>query len=285
MFGARLGGGAAVGEEAGDVLALTRERPKDFLRVGGQLGELLALRGEDAEQRVDVAQYRVGPLDQHLEVFAAAGQPGAEFVEDQAEALRVGQLLDVVDQVRIDAGAVVLERQQVLTGAGLPVGDLPQRWRGRGARSAGHGRAAIDELLADQRLRSDQAAGVAAEVLEAGVFDLHRDHRFAGHSLRLAVFVAVDFTGQRYAHRFDFADRRSSDPHFLALDHEATAVEDRADDIAAAAAAAAGEQQDHDGDCGRIRQLASRRKSWKPGSVIFIAMKALPGTACHSPSS
>jgi hypothetical protein len=37
-------------------------------------------------------------------------------------------------------------------------------------------------------------------------------------------------------------------------------------------------------DCGRIRQLASRRKSWKPGSVIFITITALPGTACGRPS-
>ena len=38
-------------------------------------------------------------------------------------------------------------------------------------------------------------------------------------------------------------------------------------------------------DCGRIRQLASLRKSWKPGSAIFITMTALPGTATGLPSS
>ena len=37
-------------------------------------------------------------------------------------------------------------------------------------------------------------------------------------------------------------------------------------------------------DCGRIRQLASLRKSWKPGSVMFMTMIALPGIACGFPS-
>ena len=32
-------------------------------------------------------------------------------------------------------------------------------------------------------------------------------------------------------------------------------------------------------DCGRIRHEASWRKSWKPGSVIFITTTALPGLA------
>ena len=36
-------------------------------------------------------------------------------------------------------------------------------------------------------------------------------------------------------------------------------------------------------DWGRIRQLASLRKSWKPGSVISIAITALPETACGLP--
>ncbi len=63
-------------------------------------------------------------LTSDLEVFAAAGEAGAEFVEDEPEALRVGQRLDVVDQVRVDAGAVAAERQQVLACALLAVGDL-----------------------------------------------------------------------------------------------------------------------------------------------------------------
>ena len=36
-------------------------------------------------------------------------------------------------------------------------------------------------------------------------------------------------------------------------------------------------------DCGRIRQLASLRKSWKPGSSMSMTMIALPGTATGLP--
>ncbi len=36
-------------------------------------------------------------------------------------------------------------------------------------------------------------------------------------------------------------------------------------------------------DCGRIRQVASLRKSWKPGSLMFITMIALPGTETGLP--
>ena len=40
---------------------------------------------------------------------------------------------------------------------------------------------AVDVLLADQRLRADLAAGVLAEVLEAGVGDFELDDRLAGN--------------------------------------------------------------------------------------------------------
>ena len=177
-------------------------------------------------------------FDRGFDVGAAAGDGGAEFVEDQAEALRVGQRVDVVDQVGVDAGAVVFERQQVLAGAGLARLDHFQRRRRLRAGRARQGRPAVDVLLADQRLRADDAVGVLAEVLEAGVFDLHHDHRLAGDRFGVAVFEAVDFARQRDADRFDFADVGAGDPHLLALDHERAVVEDRADDVAFAAAAA-----------------------------------------------
>ncbi len=128
-FGARFGGGAGVGEEAGDAGPLAGEGGEDLLGVGGELGEPVALRGEHAEQAVDIAQDRVGALDHLLDVLAAAGQAGAEFVEDEPEALRIGQPVDVVDQVGVDGGAVVLQRQQVLARPRLAVGDFPQRRR------------------------------------------------------------------------------------------------------------------------------------------------------------
>ena len=67
---------------------------------------------------------RVGALDRRFEVFAAAGQAGAEFVEDQPEALRVGQRLDVVDQVGVDAGAVVPSGSRYWPAPGWPDGIL-----------------------------------------------------------------------------------------------------------------------------------------------------------------
>ena len=38
-------------------------------------------------------------------------------------------------------------------------------------------------------------------------------------------------------------------------------------------------------DCGRISQLASSRKSWKPGLSISSSITALPGTSLNLPSS
>ncbi len=111
----------------------------------------------------------------------------------------------------------------------------------------GQGRAAVDELLADQRLRPDQAAGVAAEVLEAGVGDVHHDHRLAGDRDRLAVFVLDGFAGLGDVDRFDRADVGAGDADLLAVDHEGAVVEDRPDPVAAGFAAA-GDQQDDDDD-------------------------------------
>ena len=128
-------------------------------------------------------------LTSRLDVVAAAGEAGAEFVEDQPEALRVGQRLDVVDQVRVDAGAVAAERQQVLAGA---------------------------------RLRRRGSASAAAAAGEPGA------------------------RGR--------VGRQST--NFSPIS-----------------------------DCGRIWQLASLRKSWKPGSVMFITITALPGTATGLPSA
>ncbi len=243
-----------------------RQRAEDLFGVGGELGELVALGRENAEEAIGVAQHRVGPLHHFFDVFAVAGEAGAEFVEDQAEALRVGKLLDVVDQVRVDAGAVVLQRQQVLTGARFARGDLFQFRRRLRPRRPRQRRVAVDELLADQRLRADQAARVAAEVLEARVFDLHRDHRLAGDRLRLAVLVAVDLARLRHADRFDFADVGAGHAHQLALDHEGAVVEDRADDVAPAAAGTAGEQDD-DHDDRRDQPGCDQRFPHGPGGA------------------
>ena len=133
-----------------------------------------------------------------------------------------------------------------LARAGLAVADLFQRRRRLGARRPRQGRAAVDVLLADQRLRADLAGGVFAEVLEAGVGDLHHDHGLARDRLGLAVFVGGDLARHRDPDRFDLADVGAGDTDLLALDHEAAVVEDPAHDVAAVAAAAGGDEDDRD---------------------------------------
>ena len=89
-LGRRLRGEAGAVEEAGDVGALAGQRAQDRLGVACQLRQLVALGSEDREQAVGVAQRRVGAADNLGEVFAARGEAGAQLVEDEAEALRVG---------------------------------------------------------------------------------------------------------------------------------------------------------------------------------------------------
>ena len=140
--------------------------------VDRQFREHVVLAGEDREHLVEFLQRRVGALDDFAEVAAASGEAGAEFVEDDRQALAFGQAVDVAEQVDVDRAVGVLHRQQVLAGAFLPLADLVQRRRQRRAFDARLGRQAVDVLLADQRLRADRAARVRAEVLEAGVFDV-----------------------------------------------------------------------------------------------------------------
>ena len=107
------------------------------------------------------------------------------------------------------------------------------------------GRLALDEALADQRLRAHDAARVAAEVLVAGVGDVE-------HHGGLLVLRQVD--------RVDRADADAGDLDVLAGDHEAGVVEDRADLVVLAFLAAPededhhgggrGDQQDDGGDAG-----------------------------------
>ena len=58
VFGARFGRFAGVGEEADHVFFFARQRFEDFLRVGGQLGELVLLFGQLLKRFVDAR--RVG---------------------------------------------------------------------------------------------------------------------------------------------------------------------------------------------------------------------------------
>ena len=146
---------------------------------------------------------------------------------------------------------------------GWPSGISFSGGRRFGVRGPRQGRPAVDVLLADQRLRPDHAAGVFAEVLEAGVVDLHHDHRLARDRLRLAVFVAGDLARHGHADRFDFADVGAGDAHLLALDHERAVVEDRAHDVALVAAA------------GRRRAGRRRRRRRRAARAIRAFLRLL----------
>ncbi len=188
--------------------------------------ERLVLRGEDAEHLVEFAQRRVRAADDRVQVAPAPGQAGAEFVDDDREALALGQAVDVAEQIDVDRARGVRDRQQVLPFAFVAAGDLVQRRRQRRAFGARLGGQAVDELLADQRLGFDRAARVGAEVLEARVFDVQHDRRLRG---------------RRRRDRPDDAHLHALDLHVLAGDDVGGVVEDRAHGVAAAGAAAAGD--------------------------------------------
>ncbi len=230
-------GGGGVADEAGEMLALLGQRLQDRVAVLGELGELLVLLGEGGEDLVGLLERGVGATNHGREVGAAGGETGAEVVEDQPEALDLGLTGDVVDEVEVDLLAVVLDRQPVLAGADLAVGDLLERRRRLRLRGPWLGRLALDVLLAEQRLRPDQAGGVGEEVLEAGIVDAEHRDGLAG----LLVAVAPDgLARQRDRDLVDGADRGAGDPHLLAVDEEAGVVEVGADLVVPAVVALAG---------------------------------------------
>ncbi len=126
---------------------------------------------EDREHAVGFAQRGVRAHDHFVQVFAASGEARTEFVEDDPQPFGLGQLVDVGEQVWVDRARGVLDREQALALAFLPCGDDAERGRRWGAFGVGFGGAAVDVLLAEQRLRPDDAVGVGAEVLEGGVRD------------------------------------------------------------------------------------------------------------------
>ncbi len=162
------------------MLALPGERLERSGTVFGEVVERLGLSLEQRQELVRLAQRRVAAHDDLLEVFAAGREADAELVQDQSEPVRVGLAHDVVDQVEVDCLAVVLDREEALALAGLALLDYLQLRRRIGARRARLGRLALDELLAEERLRANQAGGVLAPVLKARVGDPHHDDRLAG---------------------------------------------------------------------------------------------------------
>ncbi len=245
-------------ERGGDAAALAGQRRQHGVAVARQLLQRVVLRGEDRQHLVDLAQRRVGAADDLVEVGAAAGDARAELVEDDRQARLLRLARDVVDQVEVDRLARVLDRQQVLALA-LAVLDLLQlRGRLRGGLSRLR-RLALDELLADQRLRADHALGVAAEVLVALVLDVEHDDG-------LEVVRDVE--------RVDLADLDAGHLHVLAGDDEARAVEDGADLVALVVSAR--EQHDHHRGGDREHERDGGDGSHGPGSTRLGSQSSGP---------
>ncbi len=179
------------------MLALPGERSQRAVAVARQVVERLRLALQEREQLVGLAESRVAAGDDLLEILAARRQADAELVQDQAEAVGIRLAHDVVDEVEVNRLAVVLDRQEDLALARLAVGDDLELRRRLGARGASLGRLALDELLAQERLRAHQAGRVLAPVLEALVRDPHDDNGLAG----VVGSVFVDpFALQGHAH-------------------------------------------------------------------------------------
>ena len=224
--GRRLTDRGCLVDEGRDVFPLARQRAHDRIGVAGKPLQRAVLPSQDRKHLVRLAQRGIRTLDDLRELLPPCGEPGSEVVQDQAEAVRIGLPHDVVHEIEVHGLAVLLERQEALPLAPAALlDDLELRGRLR-ARSPGLRRLALQELLAKQRLRVDQAGGVLPEVLKAGVVDLHDDHCLPG--LRRAVRVH-GLLGEGDVQLGNGADLGARHPHLHAGRQERRVVEDAAD--------------------------------------------------------
>ena len=99
-----LGGGVARGvagldDEPVDLLGVVGERGDHRVGVGGQLLEGVRVVGQQVEQVVGLGQRRDRAAQRRLQVARAARDRRAQLVDDQREALAVGQAHDVLNEV------------------------------------------------------------------------------------------------------------------------------------------------------------------------------------------
>ncbi len=112
--------GVGLGEEFGELAAVASERDERAVAFDGEVAEHLVLGGEDAEHLFQFAQRRVGAVQNRVQVAAPTGEAGAEFVDDDRQALVLGQVVDVVEQVHVDRARGVGHGQVPLPRAFLP---------------------------------------------------------------------------------------------------------------------------------------------------------------------
>ena len=140
-------------DEVGHLGPVAGQRSEDRVAVAGQVGEHPVLVGEDREDLVGLLERRVGVADGLAQVAAAPGQAGAQLVEDDRQALAVGQAQRVVDQVEVDGLGGLRDRQQVLALAG------PAARSCAASAPAGRSRAAAGSACTRRTSRRSATAG------------------------------------------------------------------------------------------------------------------------------
>ncbi len=124
--------------------SLLRASSAPITRSASVISDLIVLVWRPRMRSVSLVSRRPGrgAPDGVVEVVRAPGQAGAELADDQAQAVAVGPAQDVVDEVEPDRRGGLADRH-------APAVGQPARRRAR---------LAVDEVLADERLRADLAA-------------------------------------------------------------------------------------------------------------------------------
>ena len=159
MAGGRLRDRVALHDEVGDPrLRTAANGAKGLSESTASLASTWFSLARIASTLSSSCKRRVGAADDRVQIASAPGQARAELVDDDRQALALGQARDVAEQVDVDRAVGVLHRQQSLARAFLAGGDLAQGRRQRRAFDARLGRQAVDELLADQRLGANRCS-------------------------------------------------------------------------------------------------------------------------------
>ena len=151
------GRAARLAYEARHVSPAVRQRAHDRVAVGHDPLDGPRLACQHAQGLAGLAQTGMRPSQHGAQVVGSPCQTRAELSHDDPEPLCVRPAEYVVDQVQRDRGAGLLH------GHGAAIGQPLARGPGL----------ALHEVLADERLGPDLTVGVAAQVREPGLRDLH----------------------------------------------------------------------------------------------------------------
>ena len=155
------------------LFAHARERRERLVGVDREFREHLVLARRGSPARLSSSRSAgLARLITSLQVAAAPARPAPSSLRMIVKRWRSGRRLMSPSRSTSTGLCVFCTGSRYSPAPSWPLADLLQRRRQRRAFDARLGRQAVDVLLADQRLRADRAAGVGAEVLEAGVCDV-----------------------------------------------------------------------------------------------------------------